>query len=76
MTPEVVRCAHGATVGPVDEEQLFYLRARGIPAEGAETMLLQGFFNQVLDRIRDQSLREELERLVEEELATSSWAAR
>jgi Fe-S cluster assembly protein SufD len=75
MTPEVVRCAHGATVGPVDEEQLFYLQARGIPVEGAETMLLQGFFNQVIDRIRDQSLREELEALVEDELATSNWAA-
>jgi Fe-S cluster assembly protein SufD len=75
MTPEVVRCAHGATVGPVDEEQLFYLQARGIPIEGAETMLLQGFFNQVLDRIRDEGLREELAGLVEQELESSAWAA-
>ena len=46
-----VRCTHGATVGPVDPEHLFYLRSRGIPEVTAKRMLIQGFFGDVLDRI-------------------------
>jgi len=46
-----VRCTHGATVGPVDPEHLFYLRSRGIPELTAKRMLIQGFFGDVLDRI-------------------------
>ena len=46
-----VRCTHGATVGPVDPEHLFYLRSRGIPEPTAKRMLIQGFFGDVLDRI-------------------------
>ena len=46
-----VRCTHGATVGPVDPEHLFYLRSRGIPESTAKRMLIQGFFGDVLDRI-------------------------
>jgi Fe-S cluster assembly protein SufD len=46
-----VRCTHGATVGPVDPEHLFYLRSRGITEVTAKRMLIQGFFGDVLDRI-------------------------
>src|SRR5260370_13612685 len=46
-----VRCTHGATVGPVDPEHLFYLRSRGIPEATAKRMLIQGFFAVRLDRI-------------------------
>jgi Fe-S cluster assembly protein SufD len=46
-----VRCTHGATVGPVDPEHLFYLRSRGIPETTAKRMLIQGFFGAVLERI-------------------------
>jgi len=59
-----VRCTHGATVGPVDPEHLFYLRSRGIPEATAKRMLIQGFFGDVLDRIPFGHAR----RLVEAEL--------
>ena len=52
-----VRCTHGATVGQVDEEQLFYLRTRGLPLPTAERMIIQGFFEPVLERIPAESLR-------------------
>ena len=46
-----VRCTHGATVGPVDPQHMFYLRSRGIPEATAKRMIVQGFFGQVLERI-------------------------
>jgi Fe-S cluster assembly protein SufD len=52
-----VRCTHGATMGPVDAEQLFYLQARGLPQPEAERMVVQGFFEQALDQVRDESVR-------------------
>jgi Fe-S cluster assembly protein SufD len=61
-----VRCTHGATVGPVDPEHLFYLRSRGIPETTAKRMLIQGFFGDVLDRIPFEHAR----KLVEAELET------
>jgi Fe-S cluster assembly protein SufD len=59
-----VRCTHGATVGPVDPNHLFYLRSRGIPEATAKRMLIQGFFGDVLDRIPFEHAR----KLVEAEL--------
>ncbi|MBJ7603167.1 MAG: Fe-S cluster assembly protein SufD [Candidatus Dormibacteraeota bacterium] len=59
-----VRCTHGATVGPVDPEHLFYLESRGIPPMVAQRMVVHGFFGQVLERIPVQQARE----LVEQEL--------
>ena len=47
-----VRCTHGATVGQLDQEQLFYLRSRGIPLEQARRLVVYGFFGEVLDRVR------------------------
>ncbi|HZI89730.1 MAG TPA: Fe-S cluster assembly protein SufD, partial [Candidatus Polarisedimenticolia bacterium] len=52
-----VRCTHGATVGQVDEDQLFYLMTRGLPRPDAERMIIQGFFEPVLERIPAESLR-------------------
>jgi Fe-S cluster assembly protein SufD len=62
---DILRCSHGATVGPVDPEHLFYLTSRGIPSSVAERMLVQGFLSEVLDRIPVPYARE----VVEEELA-------
>ena len=59
-----VRCTHGATVGPVDPNHLFYLRSRGIPEMTAKRMIVQGFFGDVLDRIPFEQAR----RMVETEL--------
>jgi Fe-S cluster assembly protein SufD len=44
-----VKCSHGATVGPVDREQIFYLMSRGLSAEEAEELVVLGFFKQVLE---------------------------
>ena len=46
-----VRCSHASTVGPVDEEQRFYLESRGVPSEDAERLIVSGFFDEVLTRL-------------------------
>jgi Fe-S cluster assembly protein SufD len=53
-----VRCTHGATVGRVDREQLFYLMARGLSRPEAERLIVRGFFQDVLDRIELAPVRE------------------
>jgi len=55
-----VRCTHGVAVGPVDEEQAFYLTSRGIPPAEAERLIVEGFFEQVFRRIPLEDLREQL----------------
>ncbi|MDP9222922.1 MAG: Fe-S cluster assembly protein SufD [Actinomycetota bacterium] len=55
-----VRCTHGATVSPVEEEHLFYLMSRGIDRVTAQKLVVFGFFGEVLDRIRVPAVREEL----------------
>jgi Fe-S cluster assembly protein SufD len=54
---DVSKCSHGATAGPVDENELFYLEARAIPREVAQQMLVEGFFADVIDRIPNEELR-------------------
>jgi len=46
-----VRCTHGATVGKIDEDQLFYLLSRGIPEKEAEQLIVMGFFTPIMERI-------------------------
>jgi Fe-S cluster assembly protein SufD len=53
-----VRCTHGATVGRVDREQLFYLMARGLTRPEAERLIVRGFFQDVLDRIELEPVRD------------------
>jgi Fe-S cluster assembly protein SufD len=55
-----VRCTHGATVGQVDRDQLFYLMARGLPRSEAERLIVRGFFTDVLDRVELEPVREAL----------------
>ena len=55
-----VRCTHGATVSPVEEEHLFYLMSRGIDRVTAQKLVVFGFFRDVLDRIRVADVRDEL----------------
>ncbi|HET6614987.1 MAG TPA: Fe-S cluster assembly protein SufD [Dehalococcoidia bacterium] len=54
---DVTKCSHGATAGPVDENELFYLEARAIPREVAQQMLVEGFFADVIVRIPNEELR-------------------
>jgi Fe-S cluster assembly protein SufD len=46
-----VKCSHASTVGPIDEDQRFYLESRGIPPEVAERLVVLGFFNEVIDKM-------------------------
>jgi len=55
-----VICGHGATVGALDQEQLFYLRVRGLPKAEAEAMLLEAFGFEAIERVRDEALRDVL----------------
>jgi len=53
-----VRCTHGATVGRVGREDLFYLMSRGLPRQDAERLIVRGFFQEILDRIELEPVRE------------------
>jgi len=64
-----VRCGHAASVGPVEEEQLFYLMSRGIPRHEAERLIVFGFFNEVLERIPVAEVRDSVSHAIEQELA-------
>ncbi|EPG73855.1 FeS assembly protein SufD [Leptospira fainei serovar Hurstbridge str. BUT 6] len=55
-----VKCEHGATVGEIDEEQLFYLASRGISKEEARKMIVEGFLAEVIREFPSESIREEL----------------
>jgi Fe-S cluster assembly protein SufD len=55
-----VRCTHGATLGRIDREELFYLMARGLSRAEAERLIVRGFFQDVLDRIDLEPVREAL----------------
>ncbi len=59
-----VKCTHGATIGQVDENALFYLRSRGLDEVSARHVLLLAFANECLDRMSSQQVRDHLERLV------------
>jgi Fe-S cluster assembly protein SufD len=57
-----VRCTHGATIGQLDAESLFYLQSRGIGKEDARNLLTYAFAQDIVDRIKVKSLRDSLER--------------
>jgi Fe-S cluster assembly protein SufD len=68
LTSDVIRCGHGASAGPVDPEQLFYLETRGLPRPQAERLLVHGFLNQVLEQIPLESVRSTVERAIDVKL--------
>ena len=59
-----VKCAHGATVGQLEDEELFYLESRGINRDRARSLLTYGFAEDVIGRIKLASVREQLDRIV------------
>jgi Fe-S cluster assembly protein SufD len=64
-----VVCGHGATIGALDPEQLFYLQARGLPPAEAEAMLLEAFGAEAISRVADAELAEALLTLMRDWLA-------
>jgi Fe-S cluster assembly protein SufD len=63
-----VKCSHGCTVGRLDEEALFYLRARGLGEKSARSLLLHAFAVDILDNIKLEALRTHVDRRISERL--------
>jgi Fe-S cluster assembly protein SufD len=63
-----VKCSHAASVGPVDQDEVFYLQSRGIPPDEAERLIVGGFFQEVLDRVPLEEVRTGLHEAIELEL--------
>jgi Fe-S cluster assembly protein SufD len=59
-----VRCTHGATIGQLDAEALFYLQSRGIGRREARSLLTYAFAEDIVDRIKVESLRDSLEKVL------------
>ncbi len=64
-----VACGHGATTGEIDEDQLFYLRARGIPDHEARRLLVQAFVSEVFDGVADETIAAGLNEIAERWMA-------
>ena len=60
-----VKCAHGSTVGQLNDKALFYMQQRGVSLEEARTLLQNAFIGEVIDRIQVEPLRDRLRHLVE-----------
>jgi Fe-S cluster assembly protein SufD len=69
-----VRCSHASAVGPVAEDQRFYLEARGVPPAAAERLIALGFLDEVIDEVSPRSIGGSLRRLVESKLAAAEEA--
>ena len=70
-----VKCTHGATVGQLDEDSIFYLRARGIGLETARRMLIHAFAGEIIDRVRCEAVRAELDALIWDRLEQNPHVA-
>jgi Fe-S cluster assembly protein SufD len=63
-----VRCTHGATVGKIDPDQVFYLRSRGIPYSEAERLIVEGFFDPIMQRIPFEGVRTRFQDAIHEKM--------
>lgn len=63
-----VRCTHGATVGKIDSDQVFYLRSRGIPEKEAERVIVEGFFDPIMQRIPFEGVRQRFQQAIESKM--------
>jgi Fe-S cluster assembly protein SufD len=64
-----VRCTHGATSGQIEEDEMFYLRSRGIPPKIAQRLIVAGFLNEVIQRLDQPAIGDHLNRLIEDKFA-------
>lgn len=63
-----VRCTHGATVGKIDPDQMFYLRSRGIPEAEAQRVIVEGFFDPIMQRIPFEGVRARFQSAIQEKM--------
>ena len=68
LNSDVVRCAHGATVGPLDPETIFYIQSRGVPGDEARRLVVEAFFEEVLEKIPVEAIRNSVWRTVQRKL--------
>ena len=68
-TGEIVGAGHASTTGRFDDEQLFYLQSRGIPAEIARRLVIRGFFAEIINKLNNENLQERLMNRIEVELS-------
>jgi len=66
-----VKCSHGCTIGQLDENAMFYLRARGIPAKEARALLMYAFANNVLESVKIPQLKKRINKLIANKLGVS-----
>jgi Fe-S cluster assembly protein SufD len=64
-----VRCTHGATSGQIDEDELFYLRTRGISTKVAQRLIVTGFLDEVIQRLNHPTIGDHLHQLIEQKFA-------
>jgi len=68
-TGEIVGAGHASTTGRFDDEQLFYLQSRGIPADIARRLVIRGFFAEIINKLKSAELEERLMQRIDDELA-------
>jgi Fe-S cluster assembly protein SufD len=70
-----VKCTHGATVGQLNNESIFYLRSRGIPEKTARRMLIHAFAGEIIERVKCEPVREQLDKIVWDRLEANPHLA-
>ena len=65
-----VRCTHGATVGKIDQDLVFYLQSRGLPTKEAEKLIVEGFFDPIMQRIPFDNVRQRFQNAIEEKMSS------
>ena len=63
-----VRCTHGATIGQLEEEPIFYLMSRGLPREEAEKLVIDGFFSPIMERIPFEGVQNRFKEMIDQKL--------
>ena len=63
-----VRCTHGATMGQVDQDQLFYLSSRGLERSEAERLIVEGFLDEIIQRIPLEEVRDRLHAAIQQKM--------
>lgn len=63
-----VKCSHGSTIGQIDKEKIFYLMSRGLDIEKAKKKIVEGYFNNTLELIKNEKIRENIRRIINKKL--------
>jgi Fe-S cluster assembly protein SufD len=63
-----VRCTHGATVGKIDQDLVFYLQSRGLPRKEAEKLIVEGFFDPIMQRIPFENVKKRFQKAIDEKM--------